>query len=100
MDLSRVIKGSPVTEKSEQLKERRVYTLTVDAAATKIDVRQALKRFFDVEVESVRVMRVRPKTRSVGANRVFTKRHRSKKMLVTLRPKSKGIDLAQFRTAA
>ena len=100
MDLSSVIKGSPVTEKSERLKLNRVYTLTVAPTATKIDVQRALKQFFDVEAQSVRVMRVRPKHRAVSADKIFTKRSRSKKVLVTLAPKSKSIDLAQFRTVS
>lgn len=98
MDLSLVITGSPITEKSERMKLERVYTLTVAPEATKIDVQHALKRFFDVEVQGVRVIRVRPKSRAAGANKIFTKRARSKKMLVTLTSKSKSIDLAQFRT--
>ncbi|GEM_PF-558238 len=100
MDLSSVITGSPVTEKSERLKLSNVFTLTVASAATKIDVQNALERFFGVDVQSVRVMRVRPKSRAVGADKIFTKRARGKKVLVTLAPKSKGIDLAQFRTVS
>lgn len=98
MELSRVIIGSLVTEKTERLKGERVYTLAVASDATKVEVENALKRFFDVEVMSVRVMRVRPKARWATAQRIFTKRSRFKKALVTLSDKSKGLDLAQFRT--
>lgn len=98
MDLSRVIVGPVVTEKAERIKADRSYTLKVAPSATKIDVQNALKKHYDVDVVSVRVMRVGSKTRSVGASRTFTKRHPFKKMIVTLAPKSKALDLSQFKT--
>ncbi len=75
----------------------RSYTLKVSPAATKIDVQNALKKFYDVEVTSVRVMRVGGKSRQVGPYKTFTKRHPYKKMIVTLAEKSKALDLAQFK---
>jgi len=97
MELSSVIVGSIVTEKSERLKQDRSYTLKVSPSATKIDVQKALTKYYDVEVASVRVMRVGGKTRQVGPYKTFTKRHPFKKMIVTLTPKSKTLDLAQFK---
>lgn len=99
MELARVIIGSVVTEKSEQLKSVRTYTLRVAPTATKIDVKNALRRFFDVEVATIRVMRVGAKVRAVGMGRVIPKRRAFKKMMVTLTEKSKGLDLAQFKTS-
>lgn len=99
MELSRVIIQSPVTEKSERLKAERTYTLQVAPRATKVDIQNALEQFFDVEVESVRVMKVRAKVRSGGPMRTITKRSPSRKALVTLTKKSKALDLAQFRTS-
>jgi ribosomal protein L23 len=96
MELSKVIAGPVVTEKSERLKTERSYTLKVDPAATKIDLQKALEKFYDVEVASVRVMRVGNKTRAVSPYKTFTKRHAYKKMIVTLTPKSKALDLSQF----
>ncbi len=98
MDLTRVIVGSLVTEKAERLKADRTYSLRVNNNATKIDVKNALKRFYDLDVTSVRVMRVRSKSRLVGAGKTLTKRHAHKKVLVTLAPKSKALDLAQFKS--
>lgn len=97
MELSRVIVGPVVTEKAERIKADRSYTLKVAPSATKVDVQNALKKFFDVEVTSVRVMRVGSKTRAVGPYKTFTKRHPFKKVIVTLAAKSKGLDLAQFK---
>ncbi len=101
MDLSHVIIASVVTEKAERLKaddKHRTYTLTVAPQATKIDVANAIKRFYDLDVASVRVMRTRPKTRSAGRG-TMEKRHRTKKVMVTLAPGSKALDLTAFHTA-
>lgn len=99
MDLSRVILGSVVTEKSERLKAHRSYTLMVHPDASKVDVMNALTKFFNVEPVSVRVMLTRAKSRALGAGRSFTKRHAGKKAVVTLDAKSKGLDLAQFKVS-
>ncbi len=99
MDLSRVITGNPVTEKTERQKADRIYTVQVDPAATKVDIAKALMEYFGVEPISVRVMRVRPKARSLGAGKIFTRRHRSKKAVITLSEKSKPLDLANFKTS-
>lgn len=99
MDLTRVIVGQIVTEKSERQKMDRTYTLHVDQNANKIDVKNALKEHFDVEVSSVRVMRTTGKERQLGQGRVIQKRHPAKKVLVTLTKKSKALDLAQFKVS-
>lgn len=99
MELSRVIIGPILTEKAERQKIVRMVTLKVDPAATKVDVKNALKKYFDVEVTSVRVQRVGGKTRDLGAGRWMEKRHPFKKMTVTLDAKSKSLDLAQFKTS-
>jgi len=100
MDLTRVIMGPIVTEKAEGLKAsdtHRTYTLRVAPKATKVDVKTALKRFYDLEIESVRVINTRPKTRNMGKT-TMEKRHRMKKMLVTLKKGSKALDLTSFKS--
>jgi large subunit ribosomal protein L23 len=97
MDLSRVIIGQVVSEKAERLKGQRTYTLRVAKKATKIDVKAALKRYYDVEAVSVRVMCVAAKTRSFRGG-VMEKRHPFKKVMVTLESKSKPLDIATFKT--
>ena len=96
MDLSRVILGPIVTEKAETLKSggARVYTLHVATQATKIDVKKALKRFYDVDVRSIRSMRVPKKTRKTRTG-IMEKRHHTKKMLVSLEGK-KDLDLTSI----
>jgi len=101
MELTSVIIGPVVTEKAERLKASAgTYTLTVDQNATKIDVKNALRRFYDVEIDGIRVLRTRPKTRDMGQGRSIEKRHRTKRMIVRLTKKSKKLDLSTFRTAA
>ena len=99
MDLANVILGPIVTEKSERVKanDKRVMTIKVAPKATKVDVKNALKRFYDVDATSVRVMRVPRKVRTVGRGRVMEKRHPYKKVMVTLDAKSKALDLTAFK---
>ena len=100
MELSQVILGQIVTEKSERLKATdRTYTLRVAPSATKIEVARALEKFFDVDVTSVRMQWLRPKARYVSASRILTKRHRSKRAIVTLDEKSKTLDLSTFKVS-
>ncbi len=103
MDLSQVIIGPVVTEKAERLKAagpRHTYTMMVHQDATKIDVKNALRRFLDLEVASIRMMRTRPKTRQIGDGRTMEKRHAGKRAFVTLKPKSKPLDLSNFAANA
>ena len=100
MELSRIIMGQVVTEKAERQKATtRTYTLRVDPSSTKVDVARALETFFGVQVQGVRMVWIGPKTRSLGGSRVLTKRHRSKRAIVTLMPKSKTLDLSTFKAS-
>ena len=97
MEIVNVIKGQVVTEKAEKLKLARTYTLLVDPRATKIDVKSALKKHYDIDATSVRVIRTRPKTRRLGGSGEMEKRHRAKKMMVTISAKSKPLDITTFK---
>ena len=98
MELSNVIIGQVMTEKAEALKGAKTYTLHIAQHATKVDVKNALKKYYDVEVTSVRIILTRPKTRQMGGRGTMEKRHRMKKALITLSKKSKTLDLATFKT--
>ena len=113
MDISRVIIGPVVTEKAERLKAgvpskasaksgetKRMHTLWVAPKATKIEVRNALRRFYGVEASSVRILNVRPKTRMISAHVEMEKRHAGRKAIVTLAKDSKALDLAAFQLTA
>lgn len=97
MHLSSVIIGPVVTEKAERLKLLGTHVIRVLPNATKIDVKNALRKYYDVEVASVRVLRTVPKTRMLGQGKSMEKRHRQKRMIVTLAKKSKPLDLANFQ---
>ncbi|NOS67980.1 MAG: 50S ribosomal protein L23 [Candidatus Peribacteraceae bacterium] len=109
MDLSRVIIAPVVTEKAERLKAggspasakatagRHVYTLRVAPTATKIDVKNALKIFYDVDVTQVRIIKTQAKRRNLGAGKIMEKRHSFKKAMVTLSEKSKALDISAFQ---
>ena len=99
MDLANVILGPVVTEKAERLKAQNTYTLRVARSATKIDVKGALRKYYDVDVESVRVLTTAAKRRAVGAGKFMEKRHRAKHMIVRLAKKSKALDLATFKAS-
>jgi ribosomal protein L23 len=62
MDLSRVITGPVVTEKAERLKAsaRQSYTFRVSNAATKVDVKNALKFLYNATAETVRIVKIQP----------------------------------------
>ena len=96
MHLSSLIIGPVVTEKAERLKAAGTYVIRVKPEATKIDVKNALRKYYDVEVESIRVLRTVPKTRIVGQGTVMEKRHRQKRMIVSLSKTSKALDLTHF----
>ncbi len=101
MDLHRVILGSIVTEKAERLKAsgKRMYTLHIAQHATKIDVKNALRKLYDVKATTVRIVRVGKKTRLFGRSQVLQKRDPYKKALVTLSTDSKTLDLNAFAHA-
>lgn len=98
MDTSSVILGNLVTEKSERLKEGRIYTLRVAPKATKVQVLQALKSLYGVEPTSIRMVRSPAKKRK-GPSGPVTKRRAHKKAIVTLSEKSKALDLASVQSA-
>jgi len=98
MDLSRVILGPIVTEKAESQKANaKTYWLRISPRATKIDVKAALKRLYDVDATSVRVVNVGGKVRAMGRQRTMQKRHPFKKAIVKLSLKSKALDLTSFK---
>lgn len=100
MDIARIILGPVVTEKAERQKSSHTYTFAVHPHATKVDVKNALRRFYGVEKSEVRILTVHPKSRAVGAGRTITKRHASKRAIVTLPENAKSLDLANFQTVS
>lgn len=78
-----VLKKPVLTEKSLiLLQEENKYTFDVDVNANKIEIRNAVEKMFNVKVESVNVMNVRPKTKRVG--RYTGKTNKRRKAIVKL----------------
>ena len=82
MNLYDVIKKPVVTEKSMHALEEGKYTFEVDTRAHKLLIKQAVEAMFDVKVESVNVMNIKPKTKRVG--RYEGKTNRRRKAIVKL----------------
>ena len=61
-----IIKGPIMTEKSSDLAKQNVITFSVDTKANKTQIKQAIEKIFNVKVESVNTVNVRPRKRRVG----------------------------------
>ena len=78
-----IIKAPIVTEKSAKLaQESNTITFSVDTKANKTQIKQAVEKIFNVKVESVNTVTVRPKKKRVG--RYTGKTNQVKKAIVTL----------------
>jgi len=74
-----IIKKPLITEKSELLRrEENRYTFEVNPKANKLEVRKAVEKLFNVKVESVNTLRIKPKV----------KRHRMSLYKTPLRKKA------------
>ena len=78
-----IIKAPISTEKTENLKENNTYTFSVDVKANKTQIKQAIESIFNVEVESVNTINVKPKKKRVG--RYAGKTKKVKKAIIKLK---------------
>ncbi len=79
-----VIKAPIITEKSTGLQQNEnTITLSVDVKANKTQIKQAVEKIFNVKVESVNTINVKPKKKRVG--RYVGKTNRVKKAIVKLK---------------
>ena len=87
-----VLLAPVVTEKSYTLVEDGKYSFRVHADAHKTQIRQAVEELFDVHVEAVNILQVRPKPKRRG----LTKGRKPgwKKAIVQLR-KGESIEIFQ-----
>ena len=86
-----IIKRPIITEKSYKLMEENKYTFEVDRKSNKLEIRLAVEEIFDVDVEKVNVINVKPKKRRVGRYTGLTRNR--KKAIVTL---AKGQKIGDF----
>ncbi len=83
-----------LTEKGNRMRENLgKYLFEVSPEATKVEIRQAVERLFEVKVKSVRTMIVRGKSARLGRKRV--QRPAWKKAIVTL---AEGSKIEYFET--
>lgn len=61
-----ILRNPVITEKATALRDANVYTFRVDARANKVQIRRAVESIFDVRVEAVRTVSVRPKPKRQG----------------------------------
>ena len=79
-----VIKAPIVTEKSADLAQNKnTITFSVACDANKTQIKQAVEKIFNVKVESVNTVNVKPKKKRVG--RYVGKTNKVKKAIVKLK---------------
>ena len=79
-----VIKAPIITEKSATLKGNgNVVVFIVDPKANKVQIKQAVEKIFNVRVESVNTINVKPRKKRVGRYAGLT--NRKKKAIVKLK---------------
>ncbi len=83
MNYRDIIKAPIVTEKTEDLKKDNTYVFSVDVRANKVQIKQAIESIFNVKVENVNTINVKPKTKRVG--RYPGKTNKVKKAIVKLK---------------
>ncbi len=80
-----------ITENAMMLTGDKKYTFEVDRRSNKTEIKKAVEKIFDVEVEKVNVMIVKGKKKRQG--RTFGYRRTWKKAIIKLTPESKEIEL-------
>ena len=79
-----IIKSPIMTEKSAALaQEQNTITFSVDPKANKVQIKQAIEKIFNVKVESVNTVTVRPRKKRVGKYTGYTSK--VKKAIVKLK---------------
>lgn len=78
-----IIKAPIITEKSADLAQNyNTITFSVDPKANKTQIKQAIEKIFNVKVESVNTVNVKPRKKRVG--RYVGKTNKVKKAIVKL----------------
>mgnify|MGYP005784737395 CR=1 FL=1 len=78
-----IIKAPIITEKTATIAEDgKSYVFKVDSKANKTEIKQAIEKIFNVKVESVNTINVKPKKKRVGRYTGMTSKY--KKAIVKL----------------
>lgn len=78
-----IIKAPLITEKSKNAEALNQYTFKVSPKANKTEIKEAIEKIFNVEVESISTMNMKTKEKRVG--RYTGLSNRCKKAIVTLK---------------
>jgi len=79
-----IIMGPVVTEKATDLQKEGIYIFKVPPGANKIEIKNAVEELFNVKVDKVRTLTVKPKYRK-WRTKVVGKTSRWKKAIVKLK---------------
>ena len=78
-----IILAPVITEKTANMEVEGKYAFKVANKANKTEIKQAVEKIFDVKVESVNTINVKPRKKRVGRYAGLT--NRKKKAIVTLK---------------
>ena len=78
-----IIYAPIITERTALMANENKYAFKVSPKANKTQIKQAVEKIFNVKVESVNTLNVKPKTKRVGRYSGLT--NRKKKAIVTLK---------------
>lgn len=76
MEARDIIKRPVITERSADLMSEDKYTFDVDLRASKTQVKHAVEEIFDVKVDKINIMNVKPKKKRMGRYEGYTNRRR------------------------
>src|SRR4028118_172530 len=93
--LYEIIERPLISEKSVRLSQQGRYTFRCKTSANKIEIRQAVERFYEVKVSDVNTLTVKGKTKRIGRARPG-KAADWKKAIVTLAPDEKATRLKEI----
>ena len=78
-----IIKAPIITEKTSDLAKENVVVFSVDPKANKTEIKKAVEKIFNVEVEKVNTLNTYPKKKRVG--RYVGRANKVKKAIVKLK---------------
>jgi large subunit ribosomal protein L23 len=85
MNVYQVLKRPILTEKTDFQRDDNQYVFEVDRRANKLQIKEAVETLFDVQVQAVNTMIMKPKRRRMGRKMIVT-RSAWKRAVVTLAP--------------
>jgi large subunit ribosomal protein L23 len=85
MNVYQVLKRPILTEKTDYQRDANQYVFEVDRKANKLQIKEAVEVIFDVRVDAVNTMIIKPRVRRLGRRAVVT-RPPWKRAVVTLAP--------------